>query len=479
MSGRTLRVIAVAVTLVCAACSATGEQSRVLPAEPRAGRWKPWVLSSADSIVVPSPPAKGSMAATRDRVRLEHLVARRTRQDEGRVHFWGDYPAIEPWINLALHLVAEEGVKDPPRAARGYALLSVAINDAIVSAWHWKYIYDRPPPTGVSVIAERSSEPSYPSEHAAMAGAAARVLAYTFPDLPAKRFDELAQEAARSRLLSGTNYPSDVAAGLDLGRAVANRVIARAETDGYGRAGRSKIPPGRGYWKPPPGSVALPVEPLAGRWRPWVITSAEGLLPPPPPQYRSPRFVAEAKQVMEFGNHLSPEQARIAKHWAAGPGTSLPPGMWNQLALDKIRRSRLSIPEMAAVFALLNVAEADAAIAAWHSKYRYWSARPVNAIHDLGLDRDWAPYLPTPLFPGYVSGHSTFSAAAAEVLGSIWPEDAPRFRAMAREAGLSRVFGGIHYASDNEQGLRLGRRIGRLVVERSRRDGHGVPAGRP
>ncbi|CAN5690717.1 vanadium-dependent haloperoxidase [soil metagenome] len=467
-----LSACAVAVALVCAACASSDTEARGLPAEPEAGRWRPWVLPSADAVAVDPPPEDDSALATRERARLERMAAGRDREAAESIRLWSDYPAIEPWINLSLDLVAEEGVKDPPRAARAYALLSVAVYDAMVSTWHWKYVYDRAPPTGVDAVGGSASEPSYPSEHAAMAGAAARVLPYVFPELPALRFDALAREAARSRVVAGANYPSDVEAGLDLGRAVADEVIARAEGDGYGRRRGSRgIPRGRRFWKPPPGSVALPVEPLAGEWRPWVIGSHEELLPPPPPEYGSPEFLAEAAEVMRVGNHLTARQERIVKYWAAGPGTSLPPGMWNELALDQVQESRLSIPAMARVFALLNVAEADAAIAAWRSKYTYWSPRPVNAIRALGLDPRWSPYLPTPLFPAYVSGHSAFSAAAAEVLGYLWPEDASRFRAMAQEAGISRIYGGIHYPSDNEEGLRLGRRIGRMVVAGARGDG--------
>ena len=113
----------------------------------------------------------------------------------------------------------------------------------------------------------------------------------------------------------------------------------------------------------------------------------------------------------------------------------------------------------------------DAGVAAWDAKYAYWNPRPENAIRDLGLDRRWKPYLETPFFPAYVSGHATYSGAAGEVLAHLFPDDAELFRAKAREAAMSRVYGGIHYPMDGEVGIRMGRRIGRLVVERARRDG--------
>jgi membrane-associated phospholipid phosphatase len=171
--------------------------------------------------------------------------------------------------------------------------------------------------------------------------------------------------------------------------------------------------------------------------------------------------------VLEISRNLTPEQARIAEHWVAGPGTSAPPGMWNDIAVEEVRRTPLSFARMARVFALLNMAEADAGVAAWDCKYTYWSARPVNAIRDLGLDPEWEPLLPTPNFPAYVSGHSTFSAAGAEILAHFFPKRAAHLRRLAEEAGMSRIYGGIHYRSDNVVGLDMGRQIARLVLQSS------------
>jgi membrane-associated phospholipid phosphatase len=110
------------------------------------------------------------------------------------------------------------------------------------------------------------------------------------------------------------------------------------------------------------------------------------------------------------------------------------------------------------------MALADAGVAAWDAKYTYWQPRPINVIHDLGLAPAWHPLLETPVFPSYVSGHSTYSGAAAEILAFAFPDDAELFRAKAREAAISRLDGGIHFRSDVEVGLRMGRRIGDLAV---------------
>ena len=123
------------------------------------------------------------------------------------------------------------------------------------------------------------------------------------------------------------------------------------------------------------------------------------------------------------------------------------------------------------MFGLLNVAQADAGVASWDTKFAYWFPRPENGIRDLGLDRRWEPYLATPFFPAYVSGHATYSGAAGEVLAHLFPEDARLWRARAKEASSSRVYGGIHWPIDGVEGLKMGVDIGRLVVQRAERDG--------
>jgi membrane-associated phospholipid phosphatase len=181
--------------------------------------------------------------------------------------------------------------------------------------------------------------------------------------------------------------------------------------------------------------------------------------------------MAQVREEMRTHAHLTPEQHAIAVRWAAGAGTPLPPGLWNEIALREVRTQFLSTPRVARVFAMLNMAEADAGVSAWDCKYAYWSPRPVNAIRDLGLDATWTPVLPTPPFPSYVSAHATFSGAAAEVLSYLFPSDAATLRADARQAAVSRLYGGIHWPIDNSTGLRMGQEIGRTVVAAARRDG--------
>ena len=191
---------------------------------------------------------------------------------------------------------------------------------------------------------------------------------------------------------------------------------------------------------------------------------------PPFPAYGSPAYRAEARAVVAAKEHLTPEQRKAAKFWAGGDGTALPPGIWNQVVLAYLHRNPQSIPRMARVLALLNVAQADAGVASWDTKYAYWVTRPENAIRDL-LDPDWRPLLNTPVFPAYVSGHATYSGAAGVVLSHLFPADRKLWNHRALEGTDSRVWAAIQVPKDGSEGLRIGREIGDLVVARARADG--------
>src|SRR4051794_7017297 len=230
-SVRAVVVGAMALGLVAQACGSSSTKdakpaaaSGGIAAEPKAGDWKPWVLTSADQIKVPAPPASGSAQAKSEAAELKDLAAKRTPQVEQDVHKWSDYPSLEPWVKENMQLVSEQS-KNPPLASRGYALVSAAMYDATVATYHWKYVYNRPAPTGTNPVVPAGADPSYPDDHAAIAGAASRVLAYLFPEKAAAAYDQEAEAAGESRVDGGLNYRSDVDAGLALGRAVADAVI--------------------------------------------------------------------------------------------------------------------------------------------------------------------------------------------------------------------------------------------------------------
>lgn len=464
--------MALVVGVPLAGCGGTSDTMSSPGAEPTAGTWHTWVLQAAGAIAVAAPPAAGSAAARADVAALRRLRRTRTPAMVRTARAAAGRSPIEPWMNVNFELVANRA-KNPVAASRAYGLLSVAMYDATVAAWKAKYRYHRSAPKDVGALASPGPDPSYPSEDAVIAGAASRVLAYLYPERPAAQLDDMARRLAQERVVAGLNYPSDTRAGLILGRKVAARIIVHAERDGADRTWDGSRPHAKGSWQPPPGSLARPVSPMGGTWRTWVMTSGHEFRPPPFPPYGSAGYRAQAQAVADAKQHLTATQRKAALFWAGGQGTALPPGIWNQVVLGYLRREPQSIPRQTRVLALLNVAQADAGVAAWDAKYAYWITRPENAIRDLGIDRDWKPLLKTPFFPAYVSGHATYSGAAGDVMAYLFPEDAKLFEAKAQEAASSRVWGGIHYPLDGTQGLRVGHRIASLVIARARKDGAG------
>src|SRR5262249_37820936 len=154
-----------------------------------------------------------------------------------------------------------------------------------IAAWESKYFYNRPRPSlADSTLTPRlpvPRSPSYPSEHAAVAAAAAEVLAYLIP-AEAADFRSLAEEAGRSRLYAGLQFPSDYFAGLELGRRVAAQVIQKARADGSDAIWTGTVPTGRCLWVGTnPGNVT------AANWKPILLTAPGEFRPPPPPDCES------------------------------------------------------------------------------------------------------------------------------------------------------------------------------------------------
>jgi hypothetical protein len=335
--------------------------------------------------------------------------------------------AVTPWIELELNAIVSHRM-NPPHASRALAYLS-------------RGMY-------LAALAEGSA-----GREDAVAGAASKVLEYFFPN-EAANVDALAEELAD---------PSTSAFRRSVG--VGRLMIARAERDGSDAVWNGTPPKGPGYWVPtPPGYVYPPLEPVAGTWRTWNLDKGSQFRPGPPPEYGSSQFLAEMNEVYQISQNLTEEQKRSADYWADGAGTVTPPGHWNVIAIDLVEDAGWSTLRTARLFSILNTAQADAFIACWDAKFRYWSIRPITAIRRL-IDPDWNSYIVTPPFPSYVSGHSTTSGAASAVLSALFPTQEDDLGSMAEEAAISRLYGGIHYRSDNEVGLTLGRRVGQVAVE--------------
>lgn len=424
--------------------------------EPSAGRWRTWVISSASDYRVSPPPADqtGEIAWLRDFVSNRDATAMR------QIRFWNSGSPNYRWVELAFNTLAQKGQLVPGPGNRALALLNVAIYDAMVAAWDAKYTYKRARPSEVdpklSPAVETPSSPSYPSEHAVAAGAASAVLSYLFPD-EAGRFNDLAEEAARSRLFAGVQFPSDTIAGLQLGRDVAAKVIERARTDGSDAVFTGSIPAGPDKWK-----GTNPAFPMAGTWKTWVLSSGSQFRPGPPPAIDSPEMAAD---LAELKLPRTPDTARAAYFW-------MPPAegvflYWYDNLAKRLFEEELddNAPRAARAYAALAIAHYDAFVACWDTKYTYWMIRPSQ------LDPAVTILFPVPNHPSYPSGHSTMAGATSEILAFLFPNEAASIRTQAEQSAQSRVWAGIHYPADTHTGLALGRSVAGAVLERLRNDG--------
>jgi membrane-associated phospholipid phosphatase len=312
------------------------------------------------------------------------------------------------------------------------------------------------------VLAEPGPAPSYPSEHAAAAEAAAAVLSYLFPTEDTLAFHAMAREAGDSRIVAGAAYRSDVDAGGSIGRAVAARVIARARTDGAALSWTGTVPTAAGLWRPTPNKfVKVPFDANAGSWQTWVMSSGSAYRPLPPPIPGSAAFTRDLTELRTLSVSRTAAQADLARYWA----TDAPSVIWEKYMLRETAQRGLPPVRAARARALSSVAMYDAFVACWDAKFYYWLQRPISA------DSSLRTVFPTPPFPSYPSGHSTISSAAAEVFAELFPDVAQTYRDKAVEASYSRVYAGVHYRFDVETGDSLGIRIGQAVAARARADG--------
>jgi membrane-associated phospholipid phosphatase len=431
--------------------------------EPRAGEWKTWALSSGSQLKIPPPPHR--RASEEEIGVLKRLSLERDAAALDLINFWDAGSPSFRWNEFAIDRIIRNNIGNP-RAPRILSYVHVAIYDAMVSAWRWKYHYKRVRPNALNhsltTAIPNPNSPSYPSEHAVAAGAASTVLAHFFP-ADAEFFRVKAEEAGRSRLLAGVNYPSDVAVGFELGRAVAALVIERVRTDGSDVVFTGTIPTGPCFWR-----GTNPLEPTAGNWRPWALDSGSQFRPGPPPACDSPQMATELVEVKDFPRMIPAAGAsfaptRLAYFWQ-GVGTVKP---WNDLINQKISEYRLdqNPPRAARAYALVHIAYYDAAIACWDAKYTYWAIRPNQ------LDPSIITLFPNPNHPSYPSAHAALSGAQATMLAYLFPRDAEFFNSLAQEASESRIWAGIHYRSDLVAGLAQADAVAGLIIERAERDG--------
>jgi membrane-associated phospholipid phosphatase len=454
-----MRIITLALILLVAGPSSLHAQHKGW-IEPQAGTWKTWVIASGAALRVAPPPEQA--ATEKELEELAQIAAARDRAALDRVAYWDTGSPSYRWSEIA---VAEHLKAGAPWqiAVRDLSLMHIAIYDAMVAAWDSKYAYKRQRPSAVrpslTTVVPNPSTPSYPDERAVAAGAASEVLAYIYPDR-ADAFRQMAEEAANSRVTAGVNYRSDVTEGLALGRKVAALVIARGKTDGTDAKWTGQVPSGKGLW-----SGTNPILPLAGTWKPWVLSSSSEFRPPPPLAYDSPEKAAELAELKNFPR--TPLTNNEALFWEAAVGGLRAHQYWNEQLSKKTLEYRLddNAPRAARAFVLPFVTLYDAGIACWEAKYTYWAIRPFQ------LDPEVKPIFATPNHPSYPAAHACASHSVARVLGYLFPRDAEAFAALGARAAESRVWAGIHYRSDIVAGRELAFAVADKVIARAKQDG--------
>ena len=368
----------------------------------------------------------------------------------------------------------------PPIASHNMATYHAAIFDAVDGInRNWKpWLVQETAPAGADM-------------DAAIASAANTVLNALWGQATNPRNFEVAYQKALAAIPEGQPKTD----GIAWGRHVAEQILAKRADSGF-----NKPIPGKysseepGKWRETPPGFRPPVLPFWGHVTPFVMTSPDQFRAPPPPALDSKQYAEETAYVAKVGARDGAERTEYetfsTAFWSDDLGTATPPGHWNVIAQDFARRRNLSVAECARLFALLNFAEADAAISCWDTKFFYRTWRPETAIRELGPQSnpsaapnpDFIPIMVSPAFPSYTSGHSTFSAAASRLLERYFGTDDLEFTvtsdglpgavrtfkklsAARDEIGMSRVWAGIHVMSDNLEGQKAGLKVADWVFD--------------
>jgi hypothetical protein len=474
-----------------------------------AGSWKLILLSRPDSFAVAPPAATNTPGYIGELNEVKGLQSNLTSDQIAGIKYWAA-GAVLRWNETMRQLVSKYNLPpyqnadgtypfpssanpfaypqfpfaNPPYAARAYAYVSAAQYDALVACWYYKNLYNRPAPYKTDSMINANARyisktdlPSYPSEDAVLAGVTAEMMKLFFPT-EIGFVEQKAANAKASVLAAGKITRSDWTAGEALGRQIASVFAARGRTDKAGAAigtpaiwaqmEQDCVTKGEIPWISQESPKRPPQLPLFGKVKAFLFDSAtlvDQIRPGAPPSTSSQQFKDETAEVRYYTEHVTRDRMKIIDFWADGVATPTPPGHWNDIAAMDFLQQNFTEVRWARNLALLNMAMMDAAIACWDAKYTYFNPRPSQ------VDPKIKTLTGLPNFPSYVSGHSTFSAAAATILGHLIPSRAAAYTSMAQEAEMSRLYGGIHYRSDIEVGYAIGQKVGNYAVQRATSDG--------
>lgn len=400
---------------------------------------------------------------------------------------------LRKWYSLSLLLIRHTPTYSPPVASRALAYIGVATYEAVSSGSPNLQSLDGQL-NGLSDLPKREAGQAYDEVavmHAALSTTISTLFANTGPS-GQQATKKLIDELDKTINASGVDQQI-LTRSSDYGRSLAAHILKWSKNDGgevienMGFPWTYTLTPGPAHWVPTNPLARQQQVPLLPNWgknRPFAMPLDHACELPPPPAYSEDKnsdFYREALEVYTTAKALTPEQKAIAFFWADDAmATPTPAGHWVSIVLQIADADRFPIDKLVDVMMRMNVAMADAFIGCWREKYRHDLLRPITYIKRV-MDPDWMPFILTPPFPEYPSGHSVQSSAASKVLASVLGEPYPfsdktrerdgaiprkftGFVAAAKEAGISRLYGGIHFRSAIERGYEQGQCIGAYAL---------------
>jgi membrane-associated phospholipid phosphatase len=351
--------------------------------------------------------------------------------------------ASPAWQQTARNLVAAAAFS-PLAALHTYPILGVAQYQAVQLA---------DAATGNGDGGRRRLE----AERGAVAGASIVTLSYLFPT-HVQDFEDLL--TAQANAGPGQPHPG-FAEGEAIGRAVGAAIVTRAISDGFSVVANPAPPVGPGFWTT--NAVGLPV--AGGQFTgitPWFLTSASQFRPGAPPAFGSTDFNTALAEIRQISDTRTTTQTQIAAFWALNPGTPTAGGFWLSVPTDSgwVTQHAMSELQVTHMYALTSSTMMDATIGCWDAKLFYWLIRPWKADPLITV----TAAVGKPNHPSYPSGHSCVSSSGASVLSAFFPEKTAQLNAMVIQAGLSRMYGGIHYRFDIDAGQALGRGVAAFAI---------------
>jgi membrane-associated phospholipid phosphatase len=421
---------------------ATPQKNVPQPVNYEAVNWHTWLLDKPEQITIPAPPT-----IAQSKVELQTIKQGLNKPDDKKmqnIKYWNAGAPSYRWNQMVNKLTS---LRPDVQLRMPGAWMNIAIYDATILAWKEKVKYKRKRPIELDptlkLVINGPMTYAYPCEHTITAAAAAKVLAYFFPE-KADSILQLAHSAAQSRIDAGVQFPSDIDAGWKLGEQVALQIIEKAKNDGSAIVWKGEMNKDPKKW-----TGTYPMGITLASFTPIMLRAADQFRPSAPPDFES-----DMKEMKNFKQTFRTRS--IAYFWAnAGPE------LWTDLASQKMWEYHMSddAPSAARIYTVLHTAYHDAVIALFDAKYTYWGIRPIQ------YDTTYKSLIPTPPFPGYPSGHAGGAGTSSSVLEYFFPADAKEFQHLAKECADSRFYAGIHFRTDNEIALKMGEDIGKYIVE--------------